>query len=251
MHRFFIGIENIQDGVARIFGEDVYHINKVLRLKSSDEIVLCDGLGKDYLGEIIDIDKDEVTVKIKEERISEGESDIYIKVYQGVPKSDKMDIIIQKSTEIGVKEIIPLTTIRTVSKIEKGKKEEKKLQRWQKIAESAAKQSRRGIVPKIQRIISFKELLEELKEEELYIVFFENEKQSSFKQLLRKIKNNKIKKISLIIGPEGGFEEEEIDKLLSNGVKSVSLGKRILRTETVSLVASTIIMYEIGDLAEI
>ncbi len=252
MHRFFIDPKNAEDRIARITGDDVHHINRVLRLKEDDRVSLSNGEGMDFEGRIVNIDRDEVTVEIEKRFPSEGESDINIKVYQGVPKGDKMELIIQKSVELGVNEIIPVQTARAVSKIEKGKKMQKKLERWQKISESAAQQSRRGIIPAVDRVLSFKELLSEMEKSvsdgELAVVFFENEEQQPFKDML---KNFKGKDISIIIGPEGGFEDREIEELMERGVKSASLGKRILRTETVSLAASSIIMYELGDLGEI
>lgn len=249
MHRFFVDRKKINDNIAIIDGDDFKHLNKVLRLKIGEEISISDGRGLDYIGIISDIVEGEAIIDLKEEFRSKGESNIDINLYQGVPKADKMEMIIQKSVEIGVKEIIPVQFERSVSKIEKGKKAQKKIERWQKISESAAKQSFRGIIPKIDRVLSFKELLAEIEEkEELIIVFYENEKEDNFKEL---IKNYRGRKISIIIGPEGGFSQREIEELKKINVKSVSLGNRILRTETVSLVASSIIMYELGDLGEI
>ncbi len=248
MHRFFVEKNDIEDDIARIKGSDVHHISRVLRLENDEVISLSDGTGLDYIGKIVDISDDEVTVEISDKYSSKGEADIKIRIYQGVPKSDKMDLIVQKATELGVADIIPVQTNRAVSKIEKGKKEAKKLERWQKIAESAAKQSKRGIIPTVNRVLSLRQAIEEIKESELAIVFYEEEEEISFKEILNQYDG---KDISVFIGPEGGFDPSEIEELKNSGVKSVSLGHRILRTETVALVASTIIMYELGDLGKI
>ena len=159
-----------------------------------------------------------------------------------------MDYIIQKSTEIGVKEIYPLITNRTIVKIKNKKKEQSKLDRWKTIAEEAAKQSKRDYVPKVQRIIDFEEMLKLLNGNQNIIVPYEMEESLSLKDSLNNIKTGKI---HLIIGPEGGFEKDEIDLLKSIGGQSISLGPRILRTETAGLVAASIILYELGDLGVI
>lgn len=248
MYRFFVDSGDIEGDIARIKGSDVHHISRVLRLDTDEMVSLSDGTGKDFIGKIIDISEDEVTVEISEIMKSKGESNISLRIYQGVPKSDKMDLIIQKATELGVLEIIPVQTKRAVSKIEKGKKMAKKLERWQKIAESAAKQSKRGIVPSIDRVLDLSQAIDELKEDELAIVFYEEEDDISFKGILKEYKGSNI---SVFVGPEGGFDQSEIEELKRAGVKSVSLGHRILRTESVALVASSIIMYELGDLGTI
>ena len=254
MHRFFLDVDNIKQdkNIAIITGNDVHHINRVLRLKIGDVVSLTDGIGYDYLGKIVDTSDEEVIIEILDRTKSLGESEIYLRIYQGLPKSDKLELIIQKSTELGVKEIIPVQTARSVSKIDKGKKMDKKIDRWQKIAEAAAKQSKRGIVPKVDRVIYFKEAIKELenmsKDNHLMVVLYEDEDKKSFKDILR---NFTGKEVSIFIGPEGGFEPEEIEDLKNNGFTSVSLGNRILRTESVSLVASSIIMYELGDLGQV
>lgn len=248
MHRFFVKKEDIIEDKIFIKGQDVHHIERVLRLPLGETISVCDNEGMDYLADIVSIDKEEVFARIKESFRSKGEAPINLKIYQGLPKSDKLELIIQKATELGVKEIVPVQTARCVVKLETGKKLQSKLERWSKIAEGASKQSKRGSVLNIDRVVKFEDALKELEDEELVVVFYESEDEVSFKDVL---KGYSGKDISIFIGPEGGLEEKEVEKLAGIGAKVVSLGNRILRTETVSLVASSIIMYELGDLGEI
>ncbi|WIV10686.1 16S rRNA (uracil(1498)-N(3))-methyltransferase [Proteiniborus sp. MB09-C3] len=248
MHRFFVDKENIRDNKVAIIGEDVKHIRNVLRLKEEDIISICDKQGMDYIAEIIDLSKEKVVCDIIETKISNSEPPIEVILYQGIAKSTKMDLIIQKSTEVGVAKIVPVITDRTIVKIQDRKKEENKLERWNKITEEAAKQSKRGIIPEVCQILSFNEMLETLKNNGIIIVPYENEENIGIKEILRGAAN---KKINIVIGPEGGFEEEEIELLKAIGAHIVSLGPRILRTETAGLVTSAIVLYELGDLGVI
>lgn len=245
MHRFFINKENIQDSKIIITGEDVKHIKNVLRLTEGDIISLCDKQGTDYIVEICDLLKENIICSTLETKISNTEPPVEVILYQGIPKSTKMDLIIQKSTELGVTKIIPVITDRTIVKIQDRKKEEKKLERWNKITEEAAKQSKRGIIPEVCNILTFEEMLSALEDNELIIVPYENEENMGIKEVL---KDESCKKINIIIGPEGGFEEKEIEALRAIGSKIVSLGPRILRTETAGFITSAIILYELGDL---
>ncbi len=244
MHRFFVDKENIQDNKITIIGEDVKHIKNVLRLAEGDILSLCDKQGTDFTAEICELSKDKVVCNILDIKASDTEPPIEILLYQGIPKSTKMDLIIQKSTEIGVAKIIPVITNRTVVKIQDRKKEEKKLERWNKITEEAAKQCKRGVIPEVSQILTFEEMLRVLKNDGLIIVPYENEENVGIKEVL---KDRSCKKINIIIGPEGGFESEEIDALKDIGANIVSLGPRILRTETAGLVTSAIVLYELGD----
>ncbi|MCF6461086.1 16S rRNA (uracil(1498)-N(3))-methyltransferase [Clostridium sp. Cult3] len=244
MHRFFVDGKQIHENIIEIVGKDVKHIKDVLRLKPSDIIEISSG-GWVYICEILEIKPDLVVGKVVESFKGKSEPPIHITLYQGIAKGDKMDYIIQKATEIGVREIYPLTTNRTVVKIKNKKKEKSKIDRWNTIAEEAAKQSKRDYVPRVQRIINFEEMLKLLKGNQNIIVPYEIEESFSLKDSLNKIKSGKV---HLIIGPEGGFEKEEIDLLKSIGGQSITLGPRILRTETAGLVAASIILYELGDL---
>lgn len=244
MHRFFVNKEQIHGDIIEIVGKDTNHIKDVLRLKPED-IIEISSEGKVYICKIIKFNNKKVFTKIIKSFQGKNEPPIHIALYQGIAKGDKMDYLIQKVTEIGVKEIYPIITNRTVVKIKNKKKEQSKLDRWKAVAEEAAKQSKRDFIPKVQNIMNFKEMLDKLEGERNIIVPYEMEKNISFKNILNNIEG---KMINLIIGPEGGFEEEEIQLLKSVGGQSITLGPRILRTETAGLVASAIMLYELGDL---
>lgn len=244
MHRFFADSENIDEKEITIVGEDVKHIKNVLRLEIEDKIEVSNKFGIDYICTIKDLAKDSVICDIVEKFNSKGESDIDIVLYQGLPKSTKMELIVQKSTELGVKKIVPLETFRCVAKMNDKKKEKKKIERWIKIAEEAAKQSKRGIIPEISEAISFKEAIALLKDETV-IVPYESEEEIGIKSVLKEIKS---KRINIIIGPEGGFESNEIEELENIGAHIVTLGPRILRTETAGFTTAALILYELGDL---
>ena len=247
MHKFFVEKNQIDHMNINITGKDLIHIKNVLRLKPMDKIeVSCDG--NNYLSEIVEITKESVKTKIINSSVGDRESSIEITLFQGLAKGSKMDLIIQKCVEIGVKDFYAIETDRAVVKINDKKKEKSKLQRWQTIAEEAAKQSKRDYIPKVKGIISFQEMLDILDEENNIIVPYENEDNLSIKDGLKSVKGNKV---NLIIGPEGGFEDDEIKSLETIGASIVTLGPRILRTETAGFVASTIILYELGDLGVI
>lgn len=246
MDRFFVEKENInlENNTCIIEGEDVKHISKVLRCKIGEKLEVCDKQSSEYICEITNIDKQEVTLDILEKKDIKRESDLKVKLYQGLPKSTKMEMILQKLTEVGVDEIILVSTKRSVVKVE-DKKEGKKLERWERIIYEAAKQSKRGKIPTLRGILSFNEALEDMKNNDMNICPYENEKTVSIKSA---IKDANIGNIGIFVGPEGGFEEEEIERLQNIGSKVVSLGPRILRTETASVVASSIVLYELSDL---
>lgn len=245
MHRFFVDRENIDDGKIQIDRADVKHIKNALRLEVGGEIEVCDKMGTDYRCKISEIEKDEVFCEILETYKSKGESEIGITLFQGLPKSTKMELIVQKSTELGVKRIVPVEMERCVAKITDKKKEAKKIERWSKIAEEAAKQSKRGIIPEISEAMSFKELIDHLQDEEMVIVPYESEDDLGLKIVL---KDSTSKKINIVIGPEGGFDESEIVALKEINSHIVTLGPRILRTETAGFTTSALILYELGDL---
>ncbi len=248
MPKFFVNSNQIQDNKITIIGEDVNHISNVLRMKVGDSIQICNASSAENFNvKLRSIKKDSVECDIIEKLASEAEPSINLTIFQGIPKSDKMELIIQKSTELGVKAIVPVDMNRCVSKIT-GKDEQKKIDRWQKISEVAAKQSGRDIIPQIGKITKVKQICELVSNFDMIIVPYENAEGYSFKdainELLKEYKNDF--KIGIIIGPEGGFERAEIDLLKKSGAKIVTLGKRILRTETVALAMSSIIMYELG-----
>lgn len=249
MHKFFVSAENFYDDEVCIKGDDVKHIYKVLRLNVGDRVNINNCSGKEYLGEIQEIKKDSVKVKIIEELKVFNESPVEIYLYQGLPKSSKMDIIVQKSAELGVLKVTPIITERVVTKGEIN--EFKKVDRWNRIALEACKQCKRSIIPEVAVPMNFNDMVQEIKDMDLKVVPYENEDNFGIKGMCQKINRSSIKKIAVIIGPEGGFEETEIELLRQIDSNIVTLGPRILRTETAGFVAVSIIMYELGDLGGI
>lgn len=241
MHRFFIKKQNIFGPMITISGDDVWHISKVLRLKSGDKIVLCDGEGTDYLTAVESMDNHSIRTVVLDKEASRGEPSIDAVLYQGIPKSTKMDIIIQKCTEMGIKRIVPVSTVRTVVRLESEKDESKKVERWTKIAEEAAKQSGRGIIPAIDMPMTLTQAFKDAGKLDTAIIPYELEGSLSIKQVLSK---DKSKSIGFFIGPEGGFDASEIEKAKEMGIIPVTLGSRILRTETAGIAVLTGIMYE-------
>ena len=242
MPRFFVKNNQINNDKITIIDEDVKHIKNVLRKQIGDKIEVCNqDTGNSYKCEIEIIAENEIETKIIEEQKNIQEK-IKVDIYQGLPKSDKMELIIQKSVELGANSIIPVNMKRCVVKLE-GKDEIKKNERWQKIAESAAKQCGRGFIPEVKHLINVKEICNWINEYDVIIVAYENEKENTLKAELKKLKATDLK-IGIVIGPEGGFEESDIKLLKESGAKIVTLGDRILRTETVALNVLSIIMYE-------
>jgi 16S rRNA (uracil1498-N3)-methyltransferase len=242
MHRFFADHDFIKEDRIFITGDDAHHISKVLRLKEDDEVVVCDKQGTDYRCSIKAITKDEVELWILKKEASSSEPPIEITLYQGVPKGDKLETVIQKCVELGGVKIVPVAMKRSVAVI---KDKEKKKQRMQKIALEASKQCGRAKVPRVSEVLSFKEALADAKENDLKILPYEAENKQKLKDILLENKNSI--KIAIFIGPEGGFDEEEIKLAKENGFKTVTLGPRIMRTETAPLACISAVMYELGD----
>jgi len=242
--RFFVSPSQIQGKQIVIQGEDVKHISKVLRLKKGDKILICNRQGIDYECIIKDMEKI-ITAEIISKNASIGEALTKITLFQALTKSDKMDYIIQKAVELGVHRIVPIVTERTIVKIENEKKENSKLQRWNKISESAAKQSQRGIIPEVAAVIPLIEAFNQAEKMDLKLIPYEMEKNNHLKDLLA---NCTAKSIAIFIGPEGRFEESEINLAKEHGIIPVTLGRRILRTETAGLVTVSIMMYEMGEM---
>ncbi|MCM8710405.1 16S rRNA (uracil(1498)-N(3))-methyltransferase [Clostridium sp. SYSU_GA19001] len=245
MHKFFVKKENIDGDFAVIEDDDVKHIYKVLRLSVGDKISINNLEGSEFLGEIRSINKRQVTVKLLEKLPVNNESPINIYLYQGLPKSSKMDLIVQKGTELGVKEITPVITERVIVKSELG--EFKKVDRWNRIALEACKQCKRTLIPKINTPIEFEHLINDIKTMDLVVVPYENQESFGIKNVIKSVKNN-TKNIAIVIGPEGGFEQSEIEVFRNIGAHIVTLGPRILRTETAGFVCVSLLMYELGDI---
>ena len=246
MDRFFTPKNNInlEQNTCIIEGEDVKHISRVLRCKENDKLEVCDMDNNEYICEIREINKDNILLDIIEKVNIKRESNLKVKLYQGMPKGTKMELILQKLTEIGVDEIVLVQAKRSVTKID-NKKEDKKIERWERIIYEAAKQSKRAKIPKLTGVLTFKEALADMQNNDLNLCPYENERTISIKEA---IKDSSANTIGIFVGPEGGFEEEEVEKIQEIDGKVVSLGPRILRTETASVVASSIVLYELSDL---
>lgn len=234
MHRFYVNDNQILEDTIRITGPDVNHIKNVLRLKQGEQIVICNGQGKDCYCIISKVFETQVEAKIESMQDTASELKTRITLFQGLPKKDKMELIIQKAVELGVYEIVPVMTKRVIVKLEDKKKEEKKLERWQAIAESAAKQSGRGVIPQIKPVLQFTEAIKKAREMGTGIIPYENARDMEH---TRRVINQsgQYSSIGIFIGPEGGFEEAEVRNAEENGIIPISLGKRILRTETAGL----------------
>ena len=240
MPKFFFNKNDISREQVQLFGEDEKHIKTVLRAREGEEIILCDGEGMDYQCRIASLERG-VLLDILSKDVCETEPKTKITLYQGLPKADKMELIIQKCVELGVDRIVAVSTERAIVKLDK--KETKKLERWQKIAEAAAKQSGRGKIPEIgQQVLKFKEAVAEAKELDGAIIPYEREQETGIRQF---VQNFKGESVGVFIGPEGGFADEEIALAQENGITPITLGKRILRTETAGMTTTAILLYEL------
>lgn len=239
MYNFFVEDNMISDSHASIKGDDYKHITKVLRMNIGEKLYICNKQnGDSFLAEIKEINNESVCCNILE-KVQSNESNVNITLYQGIPKSDKMEFIIQKSVELGVNKIIPVNMKYCIAKI---KDENKKNARWQTIAEAAAKQSKRNIIPEVCYSQDINDICKNANKYDIILIAYENEDNTNIREVLQKNKN--AKNIAIIIGPEGGISENEVNKLIEAGAKSVSIGKRILRCETAPIVMLSAIMYE-------
>ncbi len=248
MPRFFVEPEQVGGNKIIIEGKDVNHITKVLRMKIGDELTVSDGTGFDYYCAIERIEGDAVFCELRNKWESYSELPVRLTLFQGLPKADKMELIIQKTVELGVYEIVPVAMQRSIAKLD-DKKAGRKVERWQSISESAAKQAGRGIIPKVTEPMSFAQALEYAKGMDGILVPYENAKGISYtKEVIKEAKEalepNSYPRLAVFIGPEGGFADTEIEKAQEAGAKLVTLGKRILRTETAGMATLAILMYE-------
>ena len=243
MHRFYVDNLSELNKSVTIEGEDVNHIKNVLRLTVGDSITVSDGSSRDYECVIASI-SDVVTADIVDIHDCNAELPVKLRLFQGVPKADKFELIIQKSVELGAAEIIPVMMERTVVKLD-DKKQDKKLERYRKIAEAAAKQSRRGIIPEVSSYISFKNAVKTLTEADdkvkrLILVPYESAEGMDYARNII-ASAGEYDEIDIFIGPEGGFADSEIELAKQNGASIISLGNRILRTETAGLAILSIL----------
>lgn len=239
MPRFFC--TDITDTTICITGCDAYHIARVLRMHPGEQLTVCDGLGTDYFTVIRSATAQEVHLEILDRRPTLSEPTVQVTLYQGLPKSDKMDWIIQKTVELGIARIVPVAMSRSISRAD-AQKAEKKQERWQKIAAEAAGQSGRGYIPIVSPPLSWRQMLAEIIPSQT-LLFYEG----GGRPLLDLV-DSKTAELSIIVGPEGGFSEREVQELKETGVTSATLGKRILRCETAPVAALAAIMCLSGNM---
>ena len=244
MPRFYVPNPSIKNGILKVEGEEVKHIRKVLRLRAGDQIILFDGLGIEYEGRILEENASSVLVQIRTTSVSQQDSPLELTLAQSLLKGEKMDFLIQKATELGVKEIIPFLSSRSVPIFDKTRRPERH-HRWKRIAIEASKQSGRGVIPIVQSVNSYSEMLQIASSNGLRLILWEREG-AKLKEILKKTEEKS--KIFFVVGPEGGFSQEEIHTAEELGFIPVHLGKRVLRAETASLCFLSILQYERGDI---
>lgn len=244
MYQFFVEPGQIQGDRIIITGKDVNHIKNVLRMRCGEEISVSNGVdGKEYRCGIEELGEDEIICELRFIREEGAELPSKVYLFQGLPKADKMELIIQKAVELGVYEIIPVATKRSVVKLDE-KKARNRILRWQGIAEAAAKQSKRGIIPQIQNVMSFKEAVKYSNCAKVKIIPYElSEGMEKTREIIESTKPGED--IAVFIGPEGGFDKEEIEEALRQGIIPITLGRRILRTETAGMTVLSILMYHL------
>lgn len=247
MPRFFMENTVREPGESLcITGQDASHISKSLRMKAGESVTVCGGLGYDMLCEITDISDGAVELKVIEKTVTDSEPSVRITLYQGLPKGDKLELIIEKTIELGVCEIVPVLMQRSVSRPDP-KSARKKHERYQKQALSAAKQCGRGIVPAVREMISFQDMMGQLNRHGAVIFFYECGGQP-LSEVMRRIRSEKTDDIAIVVGPEGGFDIAEAESLRAAGTCTATLGKRILRTETAPIAAIAAIMFATGNM---
>ena len=244
MPKFFVAKDKIDGTTITIDTDDVSHIKRVLRLNIGDSITVCDSAATDYTAEITDISDKAVVCRILSKEKNNAEPNISATIFQALPKATKMELIIQKNTELGVVRIVPCELSRCVVKLD-SKDAKKKCERWQKIADEAAKQSGRGVLPTVSDVMKFKDAVKEMKKSDIYFVPYESAEEITLKSVLTEKTGTTV---AFMIGPEGGFSPEEAEYLKNENVPLVTLGKRILRTETAGMAVLSMVMYEIGDI---
>jgi len=244
MARFYVPQPQVEKGMLRMEGEEVKHIRKVLRLRAGDEIVVFDGSGKEFEGTIVEEGLSSVVIKVQNVASPKRDSPVEVTLAQSLLKGEKMDYLVQKATELGVKEIIPFISSRSVPLLDKSGRL-KRHHRWERIAIEASKQCGRGVIPEIESLQDYSEMLQKVSPNTLRLILWEREG-TKLKGILERSKERK--KIFFVIGPEGGFSQEEVEEAERAGFIPVTLGKRILRAETASLCFLSILQYERGDI---
>ena len=244
MYRFYVDGNAIGEEEIVLTGEDNNHIRNVLRMHEGEEITVCDGRGTDYRCSLLQLDRDQVRARILSSQTAKTELPVKLVLYQGMPKKDKLELIIQKAVELGAAEVVPVMMHRTIVRLEDPKKEEKKRERWQSIARAAAMQSMRGVIPQVKPVVSYAQALQEAAGLDAVLVPYEQEEGiDRTRAVLQELKEKKVRSVGVFIGPEGGFEESEIVSAREAGAIPITLGHRILRTETAGLAALTLLMF--------
>ena len=242
MTRFFVSPEELQPDFLVLTGENAQHA-KVLRLKNGEQVLVCDGQGNECVCTVSDVSPGQIGLVVNKRQESETEARVRVSVYMAFPKADKLEHVIQKATELGAFEIVAFPSARCVSKPDE-KSLKKKLERWQKIAASAAEQSGRGRIPEVLVLPSYKAALERAAKAGKALLFYENEQATTLRMALE---NGGYETVSLLTGPEGGLEEKEVAQAQEAGLQVCTLGRRILRCETAPLCALSAVMYATGE----
>ncbi len=242
MVRFFVTPEEFNGDLLTLTGENAQHA-KVLRLKVNEQVLVCDGAGREALCRIQEVSSTSWVLATEEIRESQSEASVQVRIFLAFPKADKLEHVIQKATELGAYEIIAFPSARCVSKPDE-KSLKKKLERWQKIAASAAEQSGRGRIPKVRVLPSYQAALEEAAKSDKALLFYENEHAVTLKMALSE---SAYHTVSLLTGPEGGLESREVEQARAAGLQVCTLGRRILRCETAPLCALSAVMYDAGE----
>ena len=242
MTRFFVNQEEIFHDFLVLTGENAAHA-KVLRLKNGEEVLVCDGQGNECVCVVSDVSAGQISLVVKNRQESHSEPKVKVSVYMAFSKGDKFEHVIQKATELGAFEIVGFPSSRCVSRPDE-KSLSKKMERWQKIAASAAEQSGRGVIPRVSVVVGYTEALERAKQSDKAILFYENERSSTLRSALE---NESFSSVSLLTGPEGGLEEREVKTAIDKGLQICTLGNRILRCETAPLCALSAVMYATGE----
>lgn len=242
MYRFFVNENQILDDCISITGADVNHIKNVLRMKIGETVLVSDGNDREYTCTLQDISDEEVIAKIEDVDGPTRELPIKVTLFQALPKGDKMETIIQKMVELGAYEIVPVSTKRCIVKLD-DKKAAAKVKRWNAIAESAAKQSKRGIIPQVTMPMSYKNGLKKAEEMDMVLIPYENaENMTHTREVISRIKEGM--NVGIFVGPEGGFATEEVEEAINSGAFDITLGRRILRTETAGMALMSVLMFE-------
>ena len=249
MHRFFLPAHVLQDEIFEFPSEQAHQIFRVLRLKNGQHIMALDGSGNEYEVELLDVNADTVSGEILSKKQACGEPAFFIHLYLGLTQREKFEWILQKCTEVGVSFFTPVISSRSL--VQKEKNNPKKMERWQRILQEAAEQSGRGRVPGLSEPLPFEAALAQIKQNAVpALVLWESENQNGLKHFIRSaVSGKETTNMAILVGPEGGYSEAEIQECLQAGIMPVSIGKRILRMETAAVVGSALLLYELGEMA--